>query len=120
MRGLYVDRFIVYTNTVTWPIDSAESILGNPVREDSLLNYCMTNNVTFISLYNLYPAIAGNTVYQNATYRDYLSCFIVKAKTQYCIKEVGAAGSSNNFFTQVDTIFTVRITPPIRYNMRTL
>jgi hypothetical protein len=109
-RGLFVDGFIIYYANHT--VDSANSILGNTSREDSLLNYCKHNHVEYICLYNLYPAIAGSTTQYNTTYRGYLSCFIENAKTNYCILQVGAAGETPQFFDDVDSNYTLIVSPP--------
>ena len=55
-RGLYVNRFntlISSAGTNNHDIDIPNSILGNPARENQLLQYCMENHFTYITLYSV-------------------------------------------------------------------
>lgn len=78
-RGIYVDGF--------------DAILGNSSREDSLLNWCVSNNVNAISLYNL------NVVMGDERYPD-LARFIRKARVTHGISQVAAVRGSSANFTQ--------------------
>ena len=78
-RGLYVDGF--------------SRILGNNSLEDSLLNWCVSNNVNAISLYDL------NTVMGDERYAD-LAIFVKKARVTYGISQVAAVRGSTANFTQ--------------------
>lgn len=78
-RGLYVDGF--------------NDILGNISLEDSLLNWCVGNNVNSISLYDL------NVVMGDGRYTD-LARFIRKARVTYDIGQVAAVRGSSANFTQ--------------------
>ena len=76
-RGIYVDGF--------------NAILGNTVLEDSLLNWCVSNNVNALSLYDL------NTVMGNERYTD-LALFMQKARVTYGVNQVAAVrGTAANF-----------------------
>ena len=78
-RGLYVDGF--------------RGILGNRSREDSLLDWCVRNNINAISLYDL------NTVMGDERYSA-LAGFVQKARVTYGISEVAAVRGSSANFTQ--------------------
>ncbi len=55
-RGIYVDDFINLIPSSIDPdenIDISNSILGNILREDELLKYCMENHITYLTLYNM-------------------------------------------------------------------
>lgn len=76
-RGVYVDGF--------------NRILGNTVLEDSLLNWCVSNNLNALSLYDL------NTVMGNERYTD-LALFMQKARVTYGINQIAAVrGTAANF-----------------------
>src|SRR5919202_2343463 len=78
-RGVYVDGF--------------KDILGNSVREDSLLNWCVNHNFNAISLYDL------NTVLGDERYTA-LAQFISKARVSFGIQQVAAVRGSSANFTQ--------------------
>ena len=55
-QGLYINRFITLISsagTNNHDIDIPNSILGNPARENQLLQYCMENHFTYITLYSV-------------------------------------------------------------------
>jgi len=85
-RGLYVDDFVILQNNND--LDLTASILGT-AKEDDLLQYCLENHITYITLYNL------RRIFTGAPYEDSkrlaLSQFICKAKNDYCIKYVGGS-----------------------------
>lgn len=78
-RGVYIDGF--------------NPILGNSSLEDSLLNWCVSNDINAISLYDL------NMVMGNERYTD-LARFICKARVTYGISQVAAVRGSSANFTQ--------------------
>ena len=84
-RGLYVDNF--------------DNILGDTAQENSLLRWCKKNKIKIISLYDL------NTVLQNSSHNTQLAAFILKAKTQYFIKQVTAIRGLGTQFNQTLTIY---------------
>jgi hypothetical protein len=72
-------------------VDGLNGILGNTVMEDSLLNWCVSNNVNALSLYDL------NTVMGNERYKD-LALFMQKARVTYGVNQVAAVrGTAANF-----------------------
>ena len=76
-RGLYVDGF--------------KRILGNVSSEDSLLRWCVSNDINALSLYDL------NTVLGDGRNTE-LARFIFKARLTYGIGQIAAVrGSSANF-----------------------
>lgn len=76
-RGIYVDGF--------------NGILGSKVQEDSLLNWCVSNNINALSLYDL------NTIMGYERYTD-LALFMQKARTTYGINQIAAVrGTAANF-----------------------
>lgn len=80
VRGMYVNGF--------------STILGNQVKEDSLLNYAKDSSFNYLALYELHRlSLSTNTT--NATN---LANFIQRAKSSYGIQFVGAVGESLNFF----------------------
>lgn len=95
-RGLYVNRFVsLFTSGSNIDdIDPANSILST-AQEDVLLQYCMENHITYISLYGLRNIFFGTSTQVNAKIND-LRLFICKAKTEYCIQHVGSSGAFNN------------------------
>ena len=105
-RGMYVDKFFrtaINTGGAT-VVNPVFSILGIPAKEDSLLNYARENHITYLILYDLYY------VFGNSTFEGYLCSFIQKAKTQYCIEEIGVASSCSGMF---DNIFNMAATASI-------
>ena len=108
-RGIYVDKFFrtaINTSGVT-VVNPVFSILGVQAKEDSLLKYAKENHITYLILYDLYY------VFGNSTFEGYLCSFIQKAKTQYCIEEIGAASSCSGLF---DNIYTMAPTPVISFS----
>lgn len=96
-RGMYVDKFFrTAKNTAgTIIVNPVFSVLGIPAKEDSLLKFAKENHITYLVLYDLYY------VFGNATFEAYLCSFIQKAKTQYCIEQIGAASSCSGLFDDI-------------------
>jgi hypothetical protein len=80
MRGLYVNGF--------------NSILGNSASETTLLNHAQANGYNYLCLYSL-----ASIDLTNATKKSQLASFISRAKTQYGVTQVGAAGEIYSFFS---------------------
>jgi hypothetical protein len=80
IRGFYVNSF--------------NTILGNSVAETTLLNYTQANGYNYLCLYSL-----ASLDLTNATVKSKLASFISRAKTQYGVIQVGAAGEIYSFFS---------------------
>ncbi|MBL0047004.1 MAG: hypothetical protein IPP32_02750 [Bacteroidetes bacterium] len=93
-RGLYVNRFVslIASGTNEDDIDVSTSILTNSFAETQLLQYCMENHITYISLYGLRNIFYGSPTQVNSKILE-LQRFICMAKTDYCIEHVGSAGA---------------------------
>jgi hypothetical protein len=79
MRGFYVNGF--------------DAILGNAAAETTLLNYTQSNGYNYLCLYSL-----GSLDLTSVTVKNKLASFISRAKTQYGVSQVGAAGEIYSFF----------------------
>ena len=79
MRGFYVNGF--------------DNILGNTSSETALLTYAQANNYNYLCLYSL-----GSVDLTSTTVKNKLASFISRAKTQYGVTQVGAAGEIYSFF----------------------
>ncbi len=89
-RGLYVNRFFCF-NSGTNTQNTNTSILGNVAKENELLQYCMDNHITYITLFDVPKIFSTFNTSQWTTYSELLSSFICKSKTTYCIQKVGVA-----------------------------
>jgi len=133
-RGLYVDRFAKKLQGAN-VYDPNFSILGADQnrdgifeKEDALLTYCAENHITTIELYDLEKIFGGTLTAWNENTHQYeilekhLCRFMQKARDQYCITEIGAAGSTAYNFDSV-AAFNERypITEPyrLRHDQRT-
>ena len=123
-RGMFVDKFINFfnqdINSGLNRLDTANSTLGvwdatayggigGYRKENELLEYAAENHFTYLLLYDLHkiwpfnPASEIPVAWDSTTnsMRDlsyHLCRFINKAKNKYCITQIGAAGSSKDFF----------------------
>ena len=79
LRGMYINGF--------------DNILGNAVKEDSLLNYLRDSSYNYMALYDLQALNFGSSTTVNA-----LASFISRARNQYGVQSVGAVGESINLF----------------------
>ncbi|MBK6837681.1 MAG: hypothetical protein IPG90_04915 [Bacteroidetes bacterium] len=79
LRGIYVDGF--------------SQILGNTVKEDSLLHYAQDSSFNYLALYDLH-----NVSFSNATSVNNLANFIRKARENYGVTNIGAVGESYSTF----------------------
>src|SRR6187200_1694512 len=112
-RGMYVDKFAkrVQGSSAYDPIFSILAVDENHdgifEKEDALLNYCAENHITDIELYDLEKILGGTiTVWNENTKMNeslelHLCRFMQKAREQYCISEIGAAGSTAYNFDSV-------------------
>lgn len=73
-------------------VDDFTNILGVDLAENNLLSFCQVNKFTYITLYDLH-----NLWHK----KDEINSFISKAKTQFNIDKVGAAGENIPFFNDV-------------------
>ncbi len=109
-RGMTVTNFLTLTpasiNNGIGKVSIPFTVLGTP-KEDSLLTYARENHITHLELYGVYKIFrygndTVNTVLPGGiSLRTGLCNFINKAKNQYCITEIGAAGESQVFFDSV-------------------
>ncbi len=116
-RGMYIDDFMkFYPGTSI--VDTSRSTLGVDrnfdgifEKEDAILQYACENHITYLALYDLHKVIAANKFLWNENTHQYensekhLCRFIQKAKTQYGITQIGAVGSSTNFFDSLGAYF---------------
>jgi hypothetical protein len=78
-RGIYVNGFA--------------QILGNTVKEDSLLQYAVDSSFNYLALYDLHTIN-----FSNSTQVNRLSSFLRKARENYGIQDIGAVGESYSTF----------------------
>ncbi|MBK7573577.1 MAG: hypothetical protein IPI10_18995, partial [Bacteroidetes bacterium] len=78
-RGIYIDSF--------------DDILGNTVKEDSLLQYAADSSFNYLALYDLHTIN-----FSNSTQVNRLASFIRKARETYGISGIGAVGESYSTF----------------------
>lgn len=79
LRGIYIDNF--------------SQILGNTVKEDSLLHYAQDSSFNYLALYDLH-----NINFSNANSVNTLASFIRRARENYGIINIGAVGESYSTF----------------------
>jgi len=99
IRGMYVDSF--------------NTILGNTVKEDSLLQYAQTNNFNYLALYDLWPIHVTYNL-TNFSSSSVLASFIQKAKQNFNIAQVGAVGENYFFFNNVINVYNQQHTNPLQ------
>lgn len=75
LHGIYVDKF--------------STILGNTVKEDSLLHYAQDSSFNYLALYDLH-----NVNFTNSSSVTALATFIRKARETYGIQYVGAVSET--------------------------
>ncbi len=80
VRGMYVK------NINNW--------LGDVTAENAILTYAQGNAYTYITFYDL-----GSLNFSSSTTKNALASFINRAKTQYGLLEMGAAGETASFFS---------------------
>src|SRR5689334_20322775 len=80
VRGFYVNGF--------------NTILGNTASETTLLEYTQANGYNYLCLYSL-----SSLDLTSSSTKSKLASFISRAKTQYGVTQVGAAGEIYSFFS---------------------
>lgn len=99
IKGVYVDGF--------------NTILGNAMKEDSLLNYAQYNGFNYLALYDLWPIHVTYNL-TNASSCTVLANFIQRAKQNFGISQVGAIGENFFFFNNVIKIYNQQHTNPLQ------
>lgn len=107
-RGLYINRFVEVN--LAGNIVVANTILGNTLKEDEILRYCMENHITYITLYGLSRLFDSNGIFLPG-WDIKLNDFICKAKNTYCIEYVGGVIVDN----KSDVPDALRLTGPIAF-----
>ncbi len=79
LRGMYINGF--------------DNILGNTIKEDSLLQYMQDSSYNYMALYDLHTLDFSSSNDMNM-----LSTFISRARTNFGVQHVGAVGESFSFF----------------------
>jgi hypothetical protein len=90
VRGLYVNGF--------------NSILGNQLKEDSLLRFAENNGFNYLTLYEVHLVNNANSL-TNVNSSQTFANFISKAKTQFGINQIGVAAENYWFFSNVIAIY---------------
>src|SRR5688572_2676926 len=90
VRGMYIDDFI--------------SILGDPQAENKLLEYARANQFTYLALYDLHKVHTKFNLHNVSTSAP-LAHFILNARKNYGILQIGAAGENADFFEKVIGIY---------------
>ncbi|MCW3075456.1 MAG: hypothetical protein JWO32_65 [Bacteroidetes bacterium] len=90
IRGFYVNGF--------------KNILGNTLREDSLLLFAKNNGFNYLTLYDMY-LVNSSTPLTNTTSAQTFAAFVQKAKTQYSVTEIGVAAENYSFFSSVIHVY---------------
>lgn len=111
-RGLYVDKFLKVSNP-------SSTILGQALKEDSLLRYARDNDFKYLILYDVEGVLDHlNTKFPtdtSKTYSEVFCNFILKAKTQYCVEHIGVSLAAANYFDSVGVYNTLHITAPYTF-----
>jgi hypothetical protein len=90
VKGLYVNGF--------------NSILGNQLKEDSLLRFAENNGFNYLTLYEVHLVHNANPL-TNVSSSQTFASFISKAKTQFGINQIGVAAENYWFFSNVIAIY---------------
>ncbi len=90
VKGLYVNGF--------------NSILGNQLKEDSLLQFAENNGFNYLTLYEVHLVHNANPL-TNVSSSQTFANFISKAKTQFGINQIGVAAENYWFFSNVIAIY---------------
>ncbi|MCC7232392.1 MAG: T9SS type A sorting domain-containing protein [Bacteroidia bacterium] len=99
LRGIYIDDF--------------SQILGNSVKEDSLLDYAQDSSYNYLALYDIH-AINFNSSSSVAA----LASFIRRARENYGIQYIGAVGENfNTFQTKVGPYNSSRTNTLEKFNV---
>ncbi len=93
-------------------IDGFQTILGNPLREDSLLRFAKNNGFNYLMLYNLHNINTQHPL-TNISTSAVLANFIYKAKTQFDIAEIGGASENFEFLRDVIHVYNEQHPNPL-------
>jgi|GEM_PF-1487016 len=93
IKGFYVNGF--------------NTILGNTLREDSVLLFAQNNGFNYLTLYDVH-LVNNATPLTNTTTAQTFANFIDKAKTQYNIVEIGVAAENFWFFKNIIHIYNIQ------------
>jgi len=102
-RGLFVDDF--------------KYIIGDTLKEDSLLNYAQSKGINYLTIYNLHYIQTHLFDITDPEESQPLSNFISKAKTLYGIIEVGAASEKSSSFDKVITYNNNQISQDSKFDV---
>ena len=83
-KGIYVDGF--------------DKILGNKVKEDSLLNYCKSNGFNALTTYKTKDIEKKIHITNSKTGGKILASFIKRAKTKYGISSFAMSSEQSSYF----------------------
>jgi hypothetical protein len=75
-------------------VKDIDNWLGNTTSENAILTYAQGNAYTYMVFYDL-----GSLSFSNSSTKNALASFIHRAKTQYGLLEMGAAGENASFFS---------------------
>ena len=93
IKGFYVNGF--------------NTILGNTLKEDSLLIFAKNNGFNYLTLYDVH-LINNSTPLTNVTTAQTFANFINKAKTQFNIAEIGVAAENYWFFSNIINVYNLQ------------
>ncbi len=101
-RGLYVNRFFSF-NSGTITQNTNTSILGNAAKENELLQYCMDNHITYLTLFDVPKIFSTFGTPQWTTNSNLLSRYTTEDITGNGIVESSDYGliEGNVYFTYV-------------------
>ena len=90
-KGLYVDAF--------------DKILGNKIKEDSLLNYCKTNGFNAITTYKTKDIAVKYKITQASKGANILAAFIKRAKSDYAIVSFAMSSEQVSTFANIVAVY---------------
>jgi hypothetical protein len=90
---LCTSAFSQSANVRGFYLKGVDDWLGDATQENAFLSYAQNNGFNYITLYDL-----GAVSFSSSTVKSKLASFISRAKTQYGITQVGAAGENYLFF----------------------
>lgn len=88
----------IFSNDRTLYVDNFSNIIGSPNKEDKLLLFAMRNDFKTLILYDL-NKVDKIWSLSDPRKNNVLAEFILKAKTEFNIKYIGASGECASFFT---------------------
>lgn len=90
-KGLYVDAF--------------DKILGNKIKEDSLLNYCKTNGFNALTTYKTKDIAVKYKITQVSKGANVLAAFIKRAKSDYAIVSFAMSSEQVSTFANIVAVY---------------